>query len=614
MLRGQSIYGSHLAQRDQGAFSSGRKLHATVPEDRFDKEPCARADFQLVADIRLDNRSELIAALTIDHERGAHMSDTALLFECLLAWRESAVERLVGDFAFAFWNGADCSLILARDLFGHRPLFFHQADRFFAFSSMPSGLHALPDVPREFDREMMSEHLALLPYGGARTHFRAIQRVQPAHLVRVTKRGVTPTQYWHPPEPHARARSASDYEEGLRSVLDEAVRSQLRGASMTVGCQLSSGLDSSIVTTSAASAFAPGKVLALTAVPRSGFSGPVPPGTIADEGDLARRTAEMYPNIEHIRVETSEESLLSVIERQHHFMQQPTMTPCNAAWGRDINRVAAERGVKVLLVGFSGNMTISYSGLEWWASLVPRGKLITALRMFGALAASGISKRSLAAQMLGPILPQPLWKLACRLYGRPIELDDYTALNPGRLGEVRDKAKREHFDLYYRPSQDPLASRLGALFDADNGSWFKGVLAEFGISTRDPTSDRRVVEYCLSVPPREYILGGVARGLARRAFAHRLPRAVAQMQARGFQAAGWYEAVARDLPLLREELDRIRRSDAATDIVDPTWIQEAVDSWPAGSWDRRGVVLKYRYGLLRGLSAGHFMRAVAGTN
>ena len=86
------------------------------------------------------------------------------------------------------------------------------------------------------------------------------------------------------------------------------------------------------------------------------------------------------------------------------------------------------------------------------------------------------------------------------------------------------------------------------------------------------------------------------------------------MQARGWQAAGWYEAIARDLPVLREELERISRCERAIDIVDTQWIEEAVDSWPAGGWAHRGVILKYRFGLLRGFSAGYFMRAVAGTN
>ena len=60
----------------------------------------------------------------------------------------------------------------------------------------------------------------------------------------------------------------------------------------------------------------------------------------------------------------------------------------------------------------------------------------------------------------------------------------------------------------------------------DRGNFNKGVLATHGLDVRDPTADRRVLEYCLAIPPEQFILGGVPRSLARRAFADRLPAAV----------------------------------------------------------------------------------------
>jgi asparagine synthase (glutamine-hydrolysing) len=614
MIRAQQSYGIRSDLSDDGPYACGLRLYGTVPEDSFDQQPLHRGPYRLVADVRLDNRPELASAVGLPTARFARLADADLLFECLLKWGPSAAEKLIGEFAFALWNEADRTLLLGRDLFGHRPLHFHRGPDFFAFASMPSGLHALPRIPRDFDHEAMTEELAFLSPLGARTHFRGIERVKPGHLVKVTNDRLTATPYWQPPRPDKQRRNSTDYEEGLRAVVDVAVQSQLRGAGEAVGCQLSGGLDSSIVTTTAARQFEAGKVIALTAAPKRGFAGPVPGGTLADESGLAAQTASLYPNVEHVIVKESAESLISVLDRQFAFMQQPTSGVCNSLWAREISRTAKARNLKVVLVGFSGNLTASYSGREAWSSLLVRGRLLETLRIGFGMARKGIAARTLAAQLIGPLLPRPVWAVACRLYGRPTDLGAHTAVNPRLRKLIERKARAEGLDLLYQPSNDPFQHRLHALFDGDNGNYFKGMLAEFGLSFRDPLSDKRVVEYCLEVPAEEYLRGGTERGLARRAFADRLPPAVANLHMRGYQGADWYETIARDMPLLRDELARIERCSAAAEALDPEWLARALDTLPSSGWNRRDVILRYRYGLLRGISAGHFMRKIAGTN
>jgi asparagine synthase (glutamine-hydrolysing) len=613
MLHAQQPYGSKSAHWANGPFACGRLLHSVLPEDAFDQQPLRRGPYRLVADLRLDNRADLAAGIGLSSEQLARCSDADVLFECLLKWGDAAIERLIGEFAFALWNDAEQRLLLGRDLFGLRPLHFHRSADFFAFSTMPSGLHALPALPREFDAEAMADELALLSADGSRTLYRGIERVLPGHLVQVTRGTVSTHAFWAPPEPGKHLKPA-EYEEGLRAVVATAVKAQLRGADRTVGSHLSAGLDSSIVTATAAQLFAPGKVLAFTATPRKGFDGPTPGGTIGDESALAAQTAAQFPNVEHIVVDRSEETLVDVLNRQFAYMQQPANGLCNSLWSREISRCARARGLKVLLVGFSGNLTVTYSGREAWSALLKRGRLLKLLGIGARMAAKGVPLRSLGAQLIGPILPPSVWAQACRAYGRPTNLSGYTAISPVLRNSVEARARSRGVDLLYQPSNDPLQHRLDALFDGDNGNYFKGILAEFGLSMRDPLSDKRVVEYCLGVPAEEYLRGGTERGLARRAFADRLPPSVAESHVRGLQGADWYESVARDMPLLRQELEVIKRCAAAAEVLDTGWIDETLASWPQSEWDRRDVILRYRYGLLRGVSAGHFMRKLAGTN
>jgi asparagine synthase (glutamine-hydrolysing) len=613
MLQGQRFYGSHAAQWDDGPYACGRLLHSSVPEDRFDHQPLTRGPHCLVCDLRLDNREDLAVALRLSTKELACKADSDLLFDALLRWGEGAVDKLVGEFAFAYWNETDRRLLLARDLVGHRPLYLHQGKGFFAFASMPSGLHALPAVPREFDTQVMAEWLALLPYNGPETHFRHIQQLEKGHVLEVTPRRTSKRTYWQPPTSAPQTRSFADHVEGLRAVVDTAVKSQLRGADGVVATQLSCGLDSSIVTATAARLFDPGKIVAFTGVPRAGFCGPVPSKMVADESRFAALTASLYPNVEHVRVEPGDETLISLMEKQAAYMQQPTPGPCNSVWARQISRAAAARGIKVMLVGFWGNVTVSYSGRDAWSSLFARGRVLKGLRIGARMASKGVPLRTLAAQLVGPLLPPPLWTLACRLYRRPIDLSGYSPLNPAMRAAVDAKARLEGIDFRYQPSNDPVANRLAGMFNGDVANYFKGTLGEFGLSMRDPLSDKRVIEFCLSVPPEDFLGDGTERSLARRAFADRLPPEVADLHLRGYQAADWFETIERDLPLLRKELDAISRSSAA-DAVDTNWIAETLDSWPPQDWAHRAVIQRYRYGLLRGISAGNFMRTVAGTN
>ena len=161
---------------------------------------------------------------------------------------------------------------------------------------------------------------------------------------------------------------------------------------------------------------------------------------------------------------------------------------------------------------------------------------------------------------------------------------------------------------------DSHADRMREFASADGGNPYKGVLAEYGISVRDPTGDRRVIEYTLATPVEEFIRGGIPRSLARRAFADRLPPEVATFRQRGYQSADWHEALDRARPEIEQEIESIMRCDGVADAVDFGWLKDCVDSWPEDGWDQFQIRDRYRLGLLRGISAGHFIRRVRGTN
>lgn len=621
MLASQQIYGPHDRQQwSAGAIAMGRNLFRVLPEDAFDRQPLQTRDgrLTLVADVRLDNRQELAADLGLLEHESAKLCDAAILLECLDRWGDAALDRLVGDFAFALWDAREQTLKLARDFLGQRPLHYHRGKDFFAFASMPKGLHVLSEIPPAPDEQMVAEFLAMLPQSEPRSFFKGISRTERAHVITVTRDRLSSRRYWRQPSPTSRT-SAGDYIEGLRHHLDQATRSRLRGTGGAIGTMLSGGLDSAAVTATAARLLAPaGKVVAFTAVPRPGFAGPNPKNRFSDEGPLAAATAAMYPNVEHVLIRAGQTSPLDGLQRSFFLFDSPVPNLCNAVWIDAIHQAARERKLNVVLNGQFGNMTLSYNGVEFLSELLRQGRLIKLCRTAAKIVAkTDMRWRGALVQAFGPLMPDWAWRwLSDTFNDHRWDVLDYTAMPAARVAELNlhETARERGHDLSLRPWKSSFALRSAALRAGERGSFNKGVLAGWGIDRRDPTADRRLVEFCFSIPTEEYIAGGVQRALGRRALSDRLPAAVINERKRGYQAADWYEGLAAARTEVSAELERLTDFAPASRTLDVARMKRLVENMPSAGWERQDVRQRYRVGLLRGISAGHFLRKASGAN
>ncbi len=602
----------------------GRRLYRILPEDAFDRGPVVGGGgrFVLVADVRLDAREELAAELAITPERARTLSDTALLMAAFERWDTGCVSHLVGVFAFALWDIALQRLILARDFLGQRPLHYHRGAGFFAFASMPKGLHANPAIPYVLDEERIAEYIALMPEHGSASFFQGIERVGAGCCVTVTASGLTSERYWNPQRRTIKLKGPEEYAEALRHHLDVATRSALRGAGATVGAHLSAGFDSAAVAATAARLMAPGggKVVAFTSVPREGYDGPAPHNRLGDEGPLAAATAALYPNMEHVLVRTPGATPLDRLDKDFFLYDAPVLNPCNGVWIGAINSRAQARGLNVVLSGQMGNMTISWAGQERLAELVREGRALTWLREARALRARRTMRwRGIAVASFGPWVPRALWvRLNDWHNGGGAAIDTYTAINAERLAalDLETKANERGLDFSYRPRYDAFDTRLWVLRRVDQGNYNTGMLAGWGIDQRDPTADRRLVEFALSVPSEQHIQNGELRALAKRALSDRVPAAVLQHGPKGYQAVDWHEGLTAARPQLRDEVERLEANVPAGRALDVARMRRLVDEWPEEgvNWNSQAIMQRYRLALLRGIAVGHFVRRVTGGN
>ncbi|MEA3051683.1 MAG: hypothetical protein QOG72_586 [Sphingomonadales bacterium] len=620
MLRSQQVYAPDPpASWSGGDIALGRRLFSTLPEDRYDRGPVTGGGgrWTLVADVRLDNRPELCASLGLEPARASILSDSAVVMAAVERWADEAIQHLVGDFALALWDRDRARLLLVRDFLGQRPLHYHRGAGFFAFASMAKGLHALPEIPPAPNERAVAAFVALMPESGSETFFAGVEKVRPGHAVTITRDGLHSERWWRPPLRDLGLKGTDDYAQALREQFDRAVSDRLRGSGAGVASHLSAGLDSSTVTATAALALAPagGRLTAFTAVPREGFSGSPSIEAILDEGPHAASLAAMYPNIEHVLVPSSG-SPVANLDRHFFLNERPVLNLCNAVWMNRIADRARERGLRILLTGAKGNMSFSYDGMPFLTQLASSGRLLRLARESWLLVRNGTRVGTVAAQTLGPFVPAPLWRGISRMRGKGRKLTDYTAINPDAFKAMRldELAVERGLDPNYRPRRDALETRLWALGRNDSGNYNKGALAGWGLDTRDPTADRRLVEFCLAVPLEEYLRDGQRRALARTAFADRLPPAIVGEKLKGYQAADWYEGLSEARPAISEELGRIAATAPACAALDSRKLESLVADWPTGGWAKQAMVEKYRLALLRGISAGHFIRKASGSN
>ena len=622
MLSAQELYGPDSGdQWSGGHITLGRRLMRLLPEDAFDRQPLVGGNgrFVLAADLRLDNRDDLVRELGIPSPAASRLSDSAILMAAVERWEEDSVSRIVGDYAFALWDASKRRFMLARDPLGGRPLCYHRGEGFFAFASMPKGLHALPEIPYAPDEQRIAEFLILIPDTGPRTFFEGIERVEPGHVVIVTSGSLTKRKFWNPGRREALPQRPEEYIERGRELLDEAVRCRLRGVK-DVAATLSGGLDSSAVVATAARLLAPagGQVTAFTCVPRRGFAGAGTPGQILDEGPLAAATAALYPNVRHVLLHTPNRSPLADLDRNFHYSGQPRLAICNLAMERKLVDSILERRLNVVLGGALGNFAFSYAGMALLPELFRAGHWIEWWRAAGALVAKqGWTWPHAVAETVGPWFPSSLWAWVRKeRRGDDPDLFGYSAINPARFEELglHERARETGRDLAGRPWKDSFEERLWCLNRCDPGDTVKAFLAESRLDAREPLTDIRLVEFCLALPTDQFLRDGTDRLLARRILADRLPSAVIENRHIGLDSGDWYERLTAARTEVADELDRLAACAPAARVLDLPRLRRLVGTWPSEGWERPEVSSPYRLALLRGISVGHFLRRVTGGN
>ncbi len=588
-------------------------LMRMTPEDRFDRQPERGQSSALIsADLRLDNRDEFVDRVGVAASQAADWPDARLLLAAWEKFGDAVWLMLRGPFAVAIWDPRRRALTLARDELGLNVVMWHGSEKYFAFATMPNGLFALADVPRQLSEEKLADFLVLNHADHATTIYRNVFRVLPAHIMTVTAGGaIAQRRYWSPDEiAPVRLTRDADYADGLRACLDRAVRRQMRSAH-PIGCLLSGGLDSSSVAALAARALAEKneRLTAFTGVPRRGFDGAVPDGSYADETPYVEAIREAAGNIDVTYVRNDACDDFAELERFFHALEGPVRNPSNLGWVLAILRLAREQGRRVLLGGLYGNHTISWSGWSQAAAHLKGGRLLTALRQWRLYYHRTPFSRWVALRklLIEPLVPMRVSDWADHRRGSAA-WQAHAAVRPdfaAAMG-VEARARKVGHDFRYRMRPEERSKGL-ALADYA-GDWFAAEKALTGVEVRDPTADLDVVAFCFGVPGEQYLAEDVDRSLIRRAMWGLLPEIVLTNRLSGLQAADWHEKLTARRSELSRQVAELAQSALVRRVIDLARLERALENWPAGGWHTGDVFREYNLALTRGLAGSRFLR------
>ena len=230
--------------------SAGLGCHLEHLSDRFAATApvIRRGSLAAVVDAVLYNREELLADVHGDDT----LSDEELLLRYLEAKGFDSLAGVNGDFAGAIYDAKQDRWVLFRDHSGVRPLFYYMKEDSFAFSTDLRGLTALSGVDHSINEEKL--FLRTMGYNDltlCRTDYEHICCIRPAAWteIRRTDSGFEKTEhiYWTWRSRKIRLGSDEAYQQELRRLITDAIRRRLEAFPGPAGCELSGGMDSSVI-------------------------------------------------------------------------------------------------------------------------------------------------------------------------------------------------------------------------------------------------------------------------------------------------------------------------------------------------------------------------------
>jgi asparagine synthase (glutamine-hydrolysing) len=345
-------------------------------------------------------------------------SDTEVLIAAWSRWGEAALPRLIGMFAFAIYDSDSQRLSLVRDGFGIKPLFFSQCDSRVTFASELQAILVLNEHSDEINLQRAFDYLVSgLQDDGPTTFVQGVCRVEPGHAVHfdlsstdVLQSRCRVARWWFPAIRETSRLSFHQAAQQLRDLFLASVEFHLR-SDVPVCIALSGGIDSSAIACAAR--------VVQPKLDLHTFSFVGEDGAKSEEKWIDLVNGHTRAASHKIRIQP--EALESDFDDFLTCQGEPVGSPAVYAQWRVFQEVK-RLGMKVVLEGQGGDELLGgywgYPG-QFLRSCIERGDFMTAWRLCVnyRAAAPDRSDRSPLRALIGQLVPEGLYSMACRMRG-----------------------------------------------------------------------------------------------------------------------------------------------------------------------------------------------------
>lgn len=177
-------------------------------------------------------------------------SDTEVILHLYEELGEEAFSLLRGMFAFTIWDKRKNELIIVRDHFGIKPLFYFHNQSTFAFGSEIKCLFSVPDFKKDLEKKALLSHFTLLFTSQSTTLFKGVKKIPPGHFLKLSisndKLDTVLKKYYSLKIPPPILKNRNDRKEYIRELLKDSVKMHLV-SDVPIGLMLSGGVDSSLL-------------------------------------------------------------------------------------------------------------------------------------------------------------------------------------------------------------------------------------------------------------------------------------------------------------------------------------------------------------------------------
>ena len=573
--------GGRIVTADSAGFCY--QAFNTNREARSEQQPLVARDGRiLAADVRLDNREELLSAIPGDLNGSSTDADYLMLAH--RRWGSRFPFHLVGEYAIVLYDPDERKMFLYRDHVGARPLYYHQGNDRLIVSSQLAPLVDLFGVPRDLDEEYIAGCMSRGPRVGL-TPYRHIQALKPAHLLTVFEScRLTEERYWGL-DPHAEIHFQRDeeYEEAFRYHVRNAVRAPLR-TDLPVMIELSGGLDSSTVACVAAES------IRNNLTPATRFetvSYVYDESPTSDESKFIHLVEDRLGQT-GVRVRDEDSTLLPPPDEEIDAVT-PNPMLCSFGYHSTLCRLMEKTGARVLLTGIGGDQILgaSYDPYPLLADLLTLKKPV-ALHRGLRLWSRTLDKPYLSLlwqKAIVPVLPRRLQPWCRRDAMRRVP----PWFNPGFVARMGLREQR-------LPAADPFGFRLPS--GVDRSISYLAVVKSISpcyrreltcLDSSHPFVHRPLVEFLQAIPFEQMLRPKENRSLMRRAMRDLLPDKIARRMTKGDPSEGLARAIAREVSLMRSLFTDARV--CAYGLMDAAPLQAAVDRARHGLEEYGGSLL-----------------------